>query len=183
MATHRVSPGHLSTCKRVNDSVWYNTRHSTCYCSIHAKQLFEYSSCDSASRCPSCTMECMGGQSALVRYASVSAPADGGHYGIAPVDQGHFVSLLQLLSVLSLHEDVRTVEYFFCAHRRVLWVLLCSATALLYPGEVEGDSAVTGEGNVAWSHRVDHLRAAKEERRRGHFESMCTSRGYSSHST
>ena len=128
-------------------------------------------------------MECMGGRSALVRYACVSAPADGGHYGIAPVDQGHFVSLLQLLSVLSLHEDVRTVEYFFCAHRRVLWVLLCSATALLYPGEVEGDSAVTGEGNVAWSHRVDHLRAAKEERRRGHLASLCTSRGYRSHST
>ena len=120
-------------------------------------------------------MECMGGQAALVRCACVSAPADGGHYGIAPVDQGHFVSLLQPLSVLSLHEDVWPVEYFFCAYRRVLWVLWCGVTVLLHPGEVEGNSAVTGEGNVAWSHRVDHLRAARGERKLGHFES--TSRG------
>ena len=85
-------------------------------------------------------------------------PADAGHYGIAPIDQGHFISLLQPLSVLSLQEDVRPVEHIFSTHRRVFRVLLCGATVLLHLGEVHGDSALTGEGNIARSHRINHLR-------------------------
>ena len=83
-------------------------------------------------------------------------PADAGHYGIAPIDQGHFISLLQPLSVLSLQEDVRPVEHIFSTHRRVFRVLLCGAAVLLHPVEMHGDSE--GEGNIVRSHRINYLR-------------------------